>query len=99
MAKVYAADVGTVIKLDTDIDLTIGVSEVKILAKNPLGVTSSLAPVDVVEIQKLRHTKTASTLSTAGRWLLQAYVKFTNTNECYGEIAELIVYSPLVVSK
>lgn len=93
MGKVYATDVGTLIKLDTERDISAATSH-KIIAKLGTGVATNLTTT-IVETTKLQHVKTASTLSSAGLWSLQAYVQFSDGSKYWGEIVELTIYAPL----
>jgi len=92
MGKVYASDVGTLIKLDTGVDVTS--ATVKIVAK-PSGSGDAVdLEATVVESTKVQHQKTADTLNAAGNWRLQAYVEMGG-GKYFGEIVELPVYEPL----
>jgi len=87
--NVFDKDVGTVIQLETGVDLTNAI-EVAILAEDPHGETHVL-DASVTDTTKIKHVKRADTLHIPGKWRLQAYVKFSDSSEYYGEIATLLV--------
>jgi len=87
---VFDKDVGTTIRLDTGSDL-VGAISVAIYAKSPSGSVSTLSASVVPGTTYIQHIKTANTLSTPGAWQLQAYVKFADGSEYYGEPVTLIV--------
>jgi hypothetical protein len=92
MSKIYTTDVGKVIKLDTDVDLTVGLLDKKIIAKPPGGGALVDLVATVVDTTWLQHEKTALTLATAGEWELQPYAAFTDGDILYGDIAILEIY-------
>jgi len=93
MGKVFAADVGTKIILDTGQDLS-AATLTKIKAKVRGGTEVKTLDGTVVETTKIQHSKTAETLATAGVWTLQAYVEFT-ADKYWGEKVTLEVEAPI----
>lgn len=93
MGKVFTADVGTKIILDTGTNLSEATAQ-SIRAKQPTGGVVVTLEATVVETTKVQHVKTATTLNAAGDWELQAYVEFT-ADKYYGEVVTLPVYAVL----
>lgn len=94
MAKVYDTDAGTTITLNTGQVVTAATVHV-IKAQSPSGAISSLVCA-IVDSTKLRHIKTASTLSQEGTWKLETYVEFGGPDNSYtGDPFYLMVYSSL----
>lgn len=92
MGKLYTGSVGTLIRLETGINLT-GATKTTIQAIAPTGgaATELTASVDGT---KLVHTKTATTLASAGTWTLQSYVEFdSGATKHYGDSVKLDVYA------
>lgn len=96
MSRVHTTDVGTLIKLDTGVDLSTA-SNQKIVAKKPTGALVDLVAI-VVDTTKLQHTKTALTLAEAGEWELQSYVELPGPQKLSGDAAKLYIYPPLLAS-
>ena len=94
MGKVYDKDIGTLIRLNTGVDISTA-SKCKIIAKPPFGSTIDLAAT-IIDKTKLQHTKLANTLAKPGIWQLQAYVEFAGVGEYCGEIVQLTIYKSLV---
>ena len=90
MSNIYAKDVGTLIQLDTNEDLSAVVAQ-KIYYQAPSGTKGDLSGVTVVETTKLQHTKTSTSLDSPGTWKLQAWVQWSSSDEYYGDIVELAV--------
>jgi len=78
----FDKDVGTLIRLDTETDLSLSTS-VEIVALSPTGDTVALSGT-VVSSTKIQHIKAATTLNMPGVWSLQAHAIFTST-EFYGQ--------------
>lgn len=87
MPKVFDKDIGTLIQLETYVDL-ITADEVAILASDPNGVESTLTAVVIsgpLGNSMIQHTKDATTLNIAGNWILQAHAVFTDDLEFHGQ--------------
>lgn len=91
--KVHDKDVGTLIKLNTEVDLS-GTSKVEVYARKPSGSVVTLS-AETTETTKVLHTKTASTLTEEGEWKLQAHAEWPGGDEFHGEAAELSIYAAL----
>lgn len=90
MAKVYVGDVGTVITLDTGVDISAAtVREIKVSLPNGRSATWSAALSGTTAIS---FTTIANTLQLAGTYKLQAYVE-TPTWSGRGETVTLEVYA------
>lgn len=93
MGKVFTADVGTRIILDTGQPLS-GASAVSIRAKSPTGGAVVTLEADVVEVTKVQHIKMVTTLNVVGDWELQACVEFEGATH-YGDPVRLPIYAIL----
>jgi len=86
-------DVGTLIKLDSGVDLT-AASTVEIVARNPSGSIETLS-ASVVETTKAQHVKAADTLDVAGSWELQVHAVWGTGEDLSGDEVSLRIYGSL----
>lgn len=89
MAYVKHDDVGTLIVLDTGVDLS-ETTSVEIIARDPSGTRTVLTGA-VVETTKIRHVKTAATLDEVGDWVLEAHAVWGDS-DLSGDPVVLEVY-------
>lgn len=89
--KVYVGDVGTVILLDTGVDISTA-TKAAIKVKMPNGATAEWVGT-VAETTKVSYTIQAGNLSIKGKHLLQAYVEMPGWIG-RGETVNLEVYDP-----
>lgn len=93
--KVFLTDVGTLVKLDTGLDLVaLGATNCKIVAEPPGGGVAVDLDVTIVENTKVQHQKTASTLNLAGDWELQSYIESPGGDKYHGDFVTLPIYEP-----
>ena len=92
-AKVKVDDVGTVIRLNTRVDLT-ETALVRIVARDPKGTIVHL-DADVADITWIQHIKTADTLNKPGKWTLQSYAEWATGEKIYGDETSLRVWDTL----
>jgi len=90
MARIYAAEVGPQVVLETGLDLS-AASSVAIKAYDPDGELFTLAAT-VTDTTKLKHTKTAITLNEAGAWTLHSYAEFAGGVVYWGDPYSLRIY-------
>jgi len=95
MNKVYVNDVGTVILLDTGVDLSGGTLSIKY--RKPDGATGSwsgtIANTSSGAGKGISYTTVAGDLSVSGAWKLQAHAVLPN-GTWSGETVTLFVHSP-----
>jgi len=89
--KVYAGDVGTVIVLDTEADLSAAV-DVSIVARDP-AKADVVWPGVVTDGTKVRYVVQVDDLALAGSWRLQARVELP-TGTWLGETVKMPVHKP-----
>jgi hypothetical protein len=91
--KVYVGDVGTVITLDTGIDLTSGTVSVEYQKPDGVGGVwaGSIAATDSGSSHGVRYTTIAGDLDLDGEWKLQSHAVLP-TGEWSGETATMAVY-------
>lgn len=89
MRKVYEGDIGTVIELDTNVDIS-SASTRRIYYTKPGGTVSYWA-ADLVGTSRLSYTTESGDLDEDGVWSLQAYV-VTAGGTWRGETVKLRVH-------
>jgi hypothetical protein len=92
MSKVYKKQTNITLTLDTGIDLTVGVTEAKILFNKPNGEKGEWT--GIVSGSTLSHTFVDGDIDRDGMWKFQAYV-VKGGKKHYGEITEKYFYKPL----
>lgn len=91
MGKIYVGDVGTVLKLDTKVDIS-DCSVFKIRYQKPDGTSDYWTAVRVG--QKVRVISDANTWDQSGNWLYQSYVE-EGSNKWHGEVISHRIYEVL----
>lgn len=89
-SKTYVGDVGTLIELDTGVDISTATS-VKVSAQKPDGET--VLWTGMISGTKVQYATMPDDLDQAGRWLLQAVVTLP-TGTWRGGVSTLVVYLP-----
>lgn len=89
MSKTYIYDTGTFVTLDCG--STITASTVHLINVQKPDATSTTWAASVSSSQYLTYTVSTADLTTAGRYMLQAYIEL-GTSKWRGETAELWVY-------
>ena len=96
MGKIYVDDIGVEIRLDVGQSLT-GATELKIKVEKPDGTTASWTATEYSD-QVITYTTTTSgspavtDLNIAGKYKLQAYVKWGDASVHRGETYTMRVY-------
>jgi hypothetical protein len=96
MGKIYVDDIGVEIRLDVGQSLT-GATEIKIKVEKPDGTTASWTATAYSD-QVITYTTTSAgtpavtDLNVAGKYKLQAYVKWGDTSVHRGETYTMRVY-------
>lgn len=73
MSRVFVGDVGTVIILDTKVNITTTTTR-KILVETPSGVSREWV-ASIEGLTSIKYTIQEGDLDEAGVWMLQAYVE------------------------
>ena len=88
--KVYLGDIGTILRLDTNVDLT-DVLVTKIKAMKPDGTTVVEYDAEVHGTTEVQYIFALGDIDQTGVWLVQAYIEI-NDWKGLGETAEFTVY-------
>ena len=89
MPEIFDKDIGTLIRLDTEVDVSTA-TFVDIAAITPAG-DKILLDAEIFSTTIIQHIKTDSTLAIPGIWLLQAHAVFSEDLEFYGQEVSLTV--------
>lgn len=88
MAKVYKGDIGIVISVDMQEDISTGTNQ-KFYVKDPAGTTTTWTAT-IYGTDYLRHTIATGEIATAGEYLIQPYIEIGSWKG-RGETVTLVV--------